>query len=78
MLEVRIKLNGIQDVKDFVNCVNLLDGEYDLSTGNYVVDAKSILGILSLDLSVPLRLSVYNTTDTLPKELEPFVVANNK
>lgn len=51
-----IKLNSVDKVKSFVNKVSKFDEEIDLVSGRYVVDAKSLLGIFSLDLSKPIEL----------------------
>jgi phosphocarrier protein HPr len=54
-----IALKSINDVKDFVNIVNKYDFDVDLTSGRYVVDAKSIMGIFSLDLSKPIRVQAH-------------------
>ena len=54
MKETQIKLTNIQDIREFVNKVILLDYEVDLVQGRYVIDAKSIMGIFSLDLLSPI------------------------
>lgn len=70
-----IKLSSIQDVRDFVETVTRYDMEIDLSSGRYIVDAKSIMGIFSLDLMNPIKLTAYSdNTDKLFKELERFMV----
>lgn len=51
-----IKLNSVDKVKSFVNRVSKFDEDIDLVSGRYVVDAKSLLGIFSLDLSKPIEL----------------------
>jgi phosphotransferase system HPr-like phosphotransfer protein len=56
MNTMQIKLDTIDKVKRFVNIVAAMDGEVDLKSGRYVVDAKSIMGILSLDLDKPVTL----------------------
>ena len=58
MKALNITLKTINDVKDFVNIVNKYDFDVDLSTGRYVVDAKSIMGIFSLDLSKPIKVEI--------------------
>lgn len=55
-----IKLNSADEVQDFNAKICTLDGDYDLSSGRYVIDAKSILGIFSLDLSKKILLTVHN------------------
>ncbi|HHT15300.1 MAG: HPr family phosphocarrier protein [Christensenellales bacterium] len=70
-----IKLSFAEEVKTFVNIVNRYDYDMDLRAGRHVVDAKSILGIFSLDLSQPITLEVYaDNCDDLVKDLGPFVV----
>ena len=75
MKSVNISLNSIEKVKQFVNLINTYDCEFDLSSGRYIIDAKSIMGIFSLDLSSPLRLDIYNDNlaDEIIKALEPFI-----
>ena len=71
MQSVMISLNSIEKVKYFVNVITQYDGDFDLSSGRYVIDAKSIMGIFSLDLSKPLRLDVHN--DTIMDDLLPLI-----
>lgn len=59
MKSYEIFLKSIIDVKNFVNIVNEYDFDIDLESGRYVVDAKSIMGIFSLDLSKPITMRVY-------------------
>ena len=56
MKEKQIKLTNIQDVREFVNIVVLTDFEVDLTQGRYLIDAKSIMGIFSLDLLSPITV----------------------
>ena len=60
MKSVPIKLSFAEEVKTFVNTVNRYPYEVDLRSGRHVVDAKSILGIFSLDLSKPITMDVYD------------------
>ncbi|GHV00545.1 hypothetical protein FACS1894211_08110 [Clostridia bacterium] len=69
-----ITLKLAENVKEFVNIVNKYDCEIDLRSGRFVVDAKSILGIFSLDLSKPLTLEVHSDkADALLAELKSFL-----
>ena len=70
MKEFTVLLSSINDVKAFVNVVTKYDFEIDLTSGRYVVDAKSIMGIFSLDLSKPLILNA--DTDDEAKVKETF------
>ena len=79
MKTVMIALNSISDVQTFVNIVSKCDFDIDLTSGRYVVDAKSIMGIFSLDLSKPIQLDAHFTDgfkdgEEFMKELEPFIV----
>ncbi len=58
MKTLQISLNSIDKVKNFVNDINRFDCDFDLVSGRYVIDAKSIMGIFSLDLSKPLTLNI--------------------
>lgn len=60
MKELKIKLTNVQDIRDFVNQVILVDYEVDLVQGRYTIDAKSIMGIFSLDLLSPITLVAHS------------------
>ena len=75
MVTYKISLAAINDVKDFVNMVMRYDFDVDLISGRYAVDAKSIMGIFSLDLSNPIQLVAH--TDDATKfldEIKEFIV----
>ena len=70
-----IQLNSIKDVKVFVNTVAKYSFDIDLISGRYIVDAKSIMGIFSLDLSKPIKVEVHSDNcDALLKEMEAFIL----
>ncbi len=70
-----IMLNTINDVKDFVNIVAKYDFDIDLVSGRYAVDAKSIMGIFSLDLSKKIRVEAHTDDATeFMKEIQKYVV----
>lgn len=74
MKSVAITLSEAELVKNFVNIVNKYDYDMDLRSGRFVVDAKSILGIFSLNLSSSLTLEIHsNDCDDLLNELKPFI-----
>lgn len=60
---MKIKLESIDAVKDFVNKVNLYSGDVDIVSGRYTIDAKSIMGIFSLDLAKPLTIILHDRTE---------------
>ena len=73
MKTATILLNSINDVKNFVNLVTRYDFEVDLVSERYVVDAKSIMGIFSLDLSKPIEVKIYtDDCGDFLDELEKF------
>ena len=76
MKTVEISLNSIDKVKSFVNVVSQLDSDFDLVSGRYVIDAKSIMGIFSLDLSKPIELNIHAETgvDEIMEPLKPYIV----
>lgn len=74
MKSIMIRLSLVENVNNFVNIVSRYPFEMDLRAGRHVVDAKSILGIFSLDLSKPIALEVYSDDCAeLLKEIEPFL-----
>ena len=77
MKTVQISLNSIDKVKSFVNDITKFDYDFDLVSGRYVIDAKSIMGIFSLDLSKPIDLAIH-TEDNLNEILEalkPYIIS---
>lgn len=75
MKSVNVSFKSINDVKDFVNTVNRFDFDVDLTSGRYVVDAKSIMGLFSLDLSKPIKMDIHSDEcDALIDELKQFIV----
>ena len=76
MKTVKISLNSIDKVKSFVNDITKFDYDFDLVSGRYVIDAKSIMGIFSLDLSKPISLNIH-ANESLPAILEalkPYII----
>ena len=76
MKTVQISLNSIDKVKSFVNDITKFDYDFDLVSGIYVIDAKSIMGIFSLDLSKPIELNIHaeDDVDTILDVLKPYVI----
>ena len=76
MKTVQISLNSIDKVKSFVNDITKFDVDFDLVSGRYVIDAKSIMGIFSLDLSKAIELNIHadNEIDTILSVLAPYMV----
>ena len=76
MKTVKICLNSIEKVKSFVNAITRFDVDFDLVSGRYVIDAKSIMGIFSLDLSKPIDLNIHASEemDTILEALKPYMI----
>ena len=75
MKSIPIKLSFAEEVKAFVNVVSRYPYDMDLRAGRHVVDAKSILGIFSLDLSKPISLEVYaDDCDDLISDLKAIAI----
>ena len=74
MKQCRIMLKTIDDIRSFVNIVSRFDCDIDLASGRYVVDAKSIMGIFSLDLSKPILVTVRDDrfADEILQAIVPF------
>lgn len=76
MKTVTINLNSIDKVKSFVNDITKFDSDFDLVSGRYVIDAKSIMGIFSLDLSKPIDLNIHGESDAdeIMEILKPYII----
>ena len=76
MHTVQISLNSIDKVKSFVNDLTKFDTDFDLVSGRYVIDAKSIMGIFSLDLSKPIDLNIHEQGDVskILEVLKPYII----
>ena len=75
MKTVQISLNSIDKVKSFVNEITKYDNDFDLVSGRYVIDAKSIMGIFSLDLSKPIDLNIHadDNVEEIMEMLKPYL-----
>ena len=74
MKSFNVVINSINDVKNFVNIVYKYDFDIDLISDRYVVDAKSIMGIFSLDLTKPIGVQIHTEdADAIMEELKPYI-----
>ena len=73
MKDLYIKLNTISDVRDFVNAVNSINGDIDLTSGRYTVDGKSIMGIFSIDLTRTLCLKIHSDNADECEEIKDMI-----
>ena len=76
MKTVKISLNSIDKVKSFVNEITKFDNDFDLVSGRYVIDAKSIMGIFSLDLSKPISLNIHADENmaAIMEAIKPYII----
>ena len=74
MKTIKVSLNSIDKVKQFVNDINRYTYDFDLVSGRYVIDAKSIMGIFSLDLSQPIDLNIHADGADLEEVLKTLSV----
>ena len=77
MASVTIRLNSIGEVKEFNRIAATVPGDVDLHSGRYCVDAKSIMGIFSLDLSKPIDLNIHaedTNVDAVLEVLKPYMI----
>ena len=70
MKKVQVSLNSIDKVKSFVKDISQFSCDFDLISGRYVIDAKSMLGIFSLDLSKPIDLAIHASDDEVREIME--------
>ena len=78
MTETTIRLTSVNDVKNFVGVVTFCSCDVDIAADRYIIDAKSIMGIFSLDLSKTLVLRIHSTDenviDDLTSKIQQFIV----
>ena len=73
MQEVLIRLSSVEQVQRFVGTLTSLSGDFELLSGQIVLDARSLMGIFGLDLSNPVRLKVYHDTPEALAAIRPFL-----
>ena len=77
MKNTQILIDSIDKVKAFVNEIARFDCDFDLISGRYVIDAKSIMGIFSLDISKPIELDIHVNDEAeaaeIMKALQPYL-----
>lgn len=78
MRNVYIRLPGPEEVQCFVDTLSPLAGDFDLVADGYILDARSLMGIFSLDLSKPLQLRVYQDSPQTMQLLQPFIADNTQ
>ena len=77
MKQVYVKFNSLEQVSRFVNLIDKFDADFMLGIGKHTVDAKSILGIATLDLSKPLRLRYDSDDARIREQITPFLAEDH-
>ena len=75
MTQSKIKLNAAEDVQEFVNAASICDFDIDIYYNRFLIDAKSILGILSMDLTKVLTVDCHGENKEFERTLQKFAVA---
>ena len=60
MTKINIKLETLKEIENFINIAKKYDFDIDFISGKYVIDGKSLMGILSLDLSKPVEIHIHS------------------
>jgi len=76
MRTVYVSFSKVMDVKKFVENISPLEGQFDLVDDNYILDAKSLMGILAMDFSRPMKLQIEKATEETMHAIENFIVKN--
>ncbi|NCB62328.1 MAG: HPr family phosphocarrier protein [Clostridia bacterium] len=73
MRQVYVRLTSAEQVQNFVKTLTTLDGDFELVSGKHLLDARSLMGLFSLDLSYPIPLKVYNDCAENLGAIKPFL-----
>lgn len=73
MQQVNVKFNSVNQIRQFVDIIDKFDLSFDLGEGRRTVDAKSILGVMALDLTRPLQLRYDSDDERIREKLTPFI-----
>jgi len=74
MRSVYVSFGKVSDVKRFIEKISPLEGDFDLIDGMYIIDAKSLMGILAMDLTKPIQLRIQDDNEKTMTAIESFVV----
>ncbi len=77
MKEVYININSIEKVNKLVTILNQHEGNFDIVEGSYIIDAKSVMGIMTMDLSRPKKLVAMNDESLALQDISEFIVNEN-
>jgi len=74
MRDVYVSFSKVMDVKKFVEKISPFEGQFDLIDDMYIIDAKSLMGILAMDLTKPIHLRIEKDDRKTIKAIEEFIV----
>ena len=74
MKTVYVSFSKVKDVQKFVEGISPLEGDFDLIDGMYIIDAKSLMGILAMDLTKPIQLRIEKDSRKSLKAIKDFIV----
>lgn len=74
MITVKILIDSVEKVKEFTSVVNQEEVDCEIIEGIHIIDAKSIMGIFSIDLSKPLQLNIHSDNTEIQNKIKKFVV----
>lgn len=77
MITVNVLIDSVEKVKDFCSIVSKEDVDCELIEGLHIIDAKSIMGIFSLDISKPIPLNIHSDNKKILDKLKAFIVEEN-
>lgn len=77
MQQVNVKFNDVEQIRQFIRTIDKFDTNFDLGSGHRVVDAKSIIGVMALDFSRPLRLRYHSDDEDIRAKIEPFLACES-
>lgn len=75
MITVKVRLDSVEKVKEFSSVISRVDAECELIEGVHILDAKSIMGIFSLNLAEPIQLDIHSDDRKILDRLKDFIVA---
>ena len=78
MKKVFVSLPDAESIQNFVSTLTELEGDFELVSDNFVLDARSLMGIFSLDISSPILLRVYNDTQQNFQAISEFITEADK
>lgn len=74
MYEVRVSFKSVEDIQEFHNIISKFDADVDAIKGTYIVDAKSFMGLMTIDYSTPVIIKINSSDLSLRKKIEKWIV----